>query len=152
MPCPKQRSENQTIKSRIRASAKVAGRSKIRPAPPTPGERMREWAMERRRKQAQEHGEVPDSPEYGEPSPVSHYGKSPVTPGISTTPKTAPSLENQSIYPSIKHTHQIKTLYPATGKACGNPKGQWQGQAVGHPDYHGQIDTAMRPPGDGANL
>lgn len=71
-------------------------------APPTPGERMREWAVDKRRKQAQEHGEVPASPECGEPSPVSHYGKSPVTPGSSTTPKTAPSLENQSIYPSIK--------------------------------------------------
>ena len=72
------------------------------PAPPTPGERMREWAVDKRRKQVQEHGGAPASPEYGEPSPVSHYGKSPVTPGNSTTPKTAPSLENQSIYPSIK--------------------------------------------------
>ena len=72
------------------------------PAPPTPGERMREWAVDKRRKQTQEHGQVPASPEYGEPSPVSHYGKSPVTPGSSTTPKTTPSFENQSIYPSIK--------------------------------------------------
>ena len=71
-------------------------------APPTPGERMREWAMDKRRKQAQEFGQVPTSPEYGEPSPVSHYGKSPVTSGSSTTPKTALFLENQSIYPSIK--------------------------------------------------
>lgn len=63
---------------------------------------MREWAVDKRRKQVQEHGEVPASPECGEPSLVSHYGKSPVTPGSSTTPKTAPSLENQSIYPSIK--------------------------------------------------
>ncbi len=71
-------------------------------APPTPEERMREWAVDKRRKQVQEHGEAPALPEYGGPSPVSHYGKSPVTPGSSTTPKTAPSLENQSIYPSIK--------------------------------------------------
>ncbi len=80
------------------------------PAPPTPRERMREWAMERRRKQAQEHGEVPASPEYGEPSPVSHYGKSPVTPGSSTTPKTTPSLENQSIYPSIKERPRFSAI------------------------------------------
>ena len=72
------------------------------PAPPTPGERMREWAVDKRRKQAQEHRQASAPPEYGEPPPASHYGKSPATPGSSTTPKTAPSLENQSIYPSIK--------------------------------------------------
>ena len=71
-------------------------------APPTPGERMREWAMDKRKKQAQEFGQAPASPEYREQPPVSHYGKSSVTPGSSTTPKTAPSFENQSIYPSIK--------------------------------------------------
>lgn len=72
------------------------------PAPPTPGERMREWAVEKRRKQAQEHGGAPASPEYGELPPVSHYGKSPAAPGNSVPPKETPSFENQSIYPSIK--------------------------------------------------
>ena len=72
------------------------------PAPPTPGERMREWAVEKRRKQAQEHKQAPASPEYGEPSLASHYGKSPAAPGSSVPPKETPSFENQSIYPSIK--------------------------------------------------
>ena len=72
------------------------------PVPPTPGERMREWAVEKRRKQAQEHGGAPASPEYGEPSLVSHCGKSPAAPGSCSIPKETPSFENQSIYPSIK--------------------------------------------------
>ena len=72
------------------------------PIPPTPGERMREWAVEKRRKQVQEHGGAPASPEYGELPPASHYGKSPAAPGSSSIPKETPSFENQSIYPSIK--------------------------------------------------
>jgi len=63
---------------------------------------MREWAVEKRRKQTQEHGRVPALPEYGEPSLVSHCGKSPAAPGSSVPPKETPSFENQSIYPSIK--------------------------------------------------
>lgn len=72
------------------------------PAPPTPGERMREWAVDKRRKQTQEHRQAPASPEYGGPSPANHYGKSPAAPGSSVPPKEIPSFENQSIYPSIK--------------------------------------------------
>lgn len=72
------------------------------PAPPTPGERMREWAVEKRRKQTQEHKQAPAPPEYKEPPPASHYGKSPAALGSSVSPKETPSLENQSIYPSIK--------------------------------------------------
>lgn len=72
------------------------------PAPPTPGERMREWAMNKRRKQAQEFRQVPASPEYREPPPASHYGKSPAPPGSPVPPKEPSSFENQSIYPSIK--------------------------------------------------
>ena len=72
------------------------------PALPTPGERMREWAVDKRRKQAQEHRQTPASPEYGGPPPVSHYGKSPAVPGSSVFPPKTPSFENQSIYPSIK--------------------------------------------------
>ena len=72
------------------------------PIPPTPGERMREWAVEKRRKQAREHRQAPASPEYGGPSPASHYGKSPAVPGSSVSPPKTPSFENQSIYPSIK--------------------------------------------------
>ena len=72
------------------------------PAPSTPGERMRDWAVEKRRKQAQEHRQAPAPPEYGGPPPASHYGKSPAAPGSSVPPKETPSFENQSIYPSIK--------------------------------------------------
>ena len=72
------------------------------PVPPTPGERMREWAMDKRRKQAQEFGQFPASPEYREQPPVSHYGKSPAAPGSPVAPKEPSSFENQSIYPSIK--------------------------------------------------
>ncbi len=71
------------------------------PAPPTPGERMREWAMDKRKKQAQEFGQVPASPDNGERPPASHYGKSPVAPGSPVSPKES-SFRNQSIYPSIK--------------------------------------------------
>ena len=63
---------------------------------------MREWAVEKRRKQAQEFGQVPASPEYREQPPASHYGKSPVAPGSPVPPKEPSSFENQSIYPSIK--------------------------------------------------
>ena len=72
------------------------------PASPTPGERMREWAVDKRRKQTQEHRQAPASLEYGGPSPANHYGKSPAAPGSSVPPKEIPSFENQSIYPSIK--------------------------------------------------
>ena len=72
------------------------------PAPPTPGERMREWAVDKRRKQTQEHRQASAPPEYGEPPLASHYGKSPAAPGSSVPPKETPSFENQSIYPSIK--------------------------------------------------
>ncbi len=80
------------------------------PAPPTPGERMRDWAVEKRRKQAQEHRQAPALPEYGEPSPASHYGKSPAAPGSSVPPKEPPSFENQSIYPSIKERPRSSTI------------------------------------------
>lgn len=70
-------------------------------APPTPGERMREWAMDKRKKQAQAFGQVPASPDNGERPPASHYGKSPVAPGSPVSPKES-SFRNQSIYPSIK--------------------------------------------------
>ena len=63
---------------------------------------MREWAVDKRRKQAQEHRQASAPPEYGEPPPASHYGKSPAAPGSSVPPKETPSFENQSIYPSIK--------------------------------------------------
>ncbi len=79
-------------------------------APPTPGERMREWAMDKRKKQAQEFGQAPASPEYGEPPPASHYGKSLAAPGSSVPPKETPSFENQSIYPSIKERPRSSTI------------------------------------------
>ncbi len=68
---------------------------------------MREWAMDKRKKQAQEFGQAPASPEYGEPPPASHYGKSPAAPASSVPPKETPSFENQSIYPSIKESCTI---------------------------------------------
>lgn len=71
-------------------------------APPTPGERMWEWAMDKRWKQSQAPKQAPVLPEYREPPPVSHYGKSPAAPGSSVFPPKPPSFENQSIYPSIK--------------------------------------------------
>ncbi len=62
------------------------------PAPSTPGERMRDWAVEKRRKQAQEHRQAPAPPEYGGPPPASHYGKSPAAPGSSVPPKETPCM------------------------------------------------------------
>lgn len=79
-------------------------------APPTPGERMREWAMDKRRKQAQEFGQVPASPEYGERPPASHYGKSPAAPGSPVPSKEPSSFENQSIYPSIKERPRTSAI------------------------------------------
>ena len=78
-------------------------------APPTPGERMREWAMDKRRKQAQEFGQVPASPQYGEQPPASYYRKSPAAPGSPVSPKE-PSFENQSIYPSIKERPRTSAI------------------------------------------
>lgn len=79
-------------------------------APPTPGERMREWAMDKRRKQAQEFGQVPASPDYGEQPPASHYGKSPAAPGSPVPPKEPSSFEDQSIYPSIKERPRTSAI------------------------------------------
>lgn len=79
-------------------------------APPTPGERMREWAMDKRRKQAQEFGQVPASPEYKGQPPASHYGKSPAAPGSPVPPKEPSSFEDQSIYPSIKERPRTSAI------------------------------------------
>ena len=85
----------------------VAGRLS---APPTPGERMREWAMDKRKKKAQEPSQVPASPEYREQPPASHYGKSPAAPGSPVPPKEPSSFENQSIYPSIKERPRTSAI------------------------------------------
>ena len=79
-------------------------------APPTPGERMREWAVDKRKKQAQEFGQVSASPEYREQPPVSHYGKSPAVPGSPAPSKEPFSFNNQSIYPSIKERPRTSTI------------------------------------------
>lgn len=71
---------------------------------------MREWAMDKRRKQAQEFGQVPASPEYGERPPASHYGKSPAAPGSPVPSKEPSSFENQSIYPSIKERPRTSAI------------------------------------------
>ena len=85
-------------------------------APPTPGERMREWAVDKRRKQAQEFGQVPALPEYREQPPASHYGKSPAAPGSPVPPKESSSFENQSIYPSVKERPRSSTILKEKAK------------------------------------
>lgn len=79
-------------------------------APPTPGERMREWAVDKRRKQAQEFGQVPASPGYREQPPASHYGKSPAVSGSPVPPKEPSSFEDQSIYPAIKERPRTSAI------------------------------------------
>ena len=75
------------------------------PPPPTPGDRMRQRAVDQRKEQlarpragTPSQGEAPASPHYGGPRPV---------PGPAAT---NPPTGNQSIYPSIKEHPRRSTL------------------------------------------
>ena len=69
---------------------------------PTPGERMRQRAMNDQRELTQYPAKTFDLPNAGEQFPATHYGKSTATLGSSTVPRENRSSGNQSIHQSIK--------------------------------------------------
>lgn len=86
----------------IPSSAAVKGQTAERTAPPSPGNRMLQQAVDHRRELTR-HPEKSVTTPAGSSQPIQgHYGKSTATLGIPTTPKENLSPKNQSINPSIK--------------------------------------------------
>lgn len=86
----------------ISSSAAVKGQTAERTAPPSPGDRMLQQAIDHRRELTRyPEQSVTTSADSSQPI-QGHYGKSTAIPGAPTTPKENLSPKNQSINPSIK--------------------------------------------------